>query len=209
VIAEHIGMSYQNTKKHMDRLITTGLVIRAAGFSRETDRGIAPVWKYSLAPGGLENLTKTLGIFSNISVPLGYNDIRQRILTVRSELRKTAGTSGPVLYLIGGAADGKSYVLKKDLIAIGREDPDHPLSDTRETIVLPDDYQAVTRVSKPHAYLIRTAASWQIEDNVSTGGTYLNSLRLEPRKKTALAHGDVIDLSVGVHAARFLCILDE
>jgi DNA-binding transcriptional ArsR family regulator len=208
-IAEHIGMTYQNPKKHMDRLITTGLVIRAAGFGRETDRGIAPVWKYSLAPGGLENLTKTLGIFSSIAVPLGYSDIQQRILVVRSELRKAALPSGPVLYLIGGAADGKSYFLRKDLIAMGREDPDHPFSGTQEAIILPDDYQAVTRVSKPHAFLIRTAASWQVEDNASTGGTYVNSRRLEPLKKTALAHGDVIDLSIGAHAARFLCILDE
>ena len=72
-------MSYQNTKKHLDRLVSTGLVQRAAGFGRETDRGIAPVWKYSLAEGGLENITRTLGVFSSIVTPLGYSDIRERI----------------------------------------------------------------------------------------------------------------------------------
>jgi DNA-binding transcriptional ArsR family regulator len=208
-IAEHIGMSYQNTKKHMDRLITIGLVGRAAGFGRETDRGIAPVWKYSLAAGGLENLTKTLGIFSSITVPLGYNDIHQRILSVQSELGKTPGLDGPVLYLIGGPNDGQAFLLKKERIALGREDPDHPSVNTEGAIVLPDDYQSVTRVAKPHAYLIRTTTSWQIEDNLSTGGTYVNSLRLEPLKRTVLVNGDVIDLSTGVNAARFLFIINK
>lgn len=208
-IAEHIGMTYQNTKKHMDKLITTGLVGRAAGFGRETDRGIAPVWKYSLAGQGMENLTKTLGIFSSITVPLGYNDIHKRILSVRSELGKTPGHDRPVLYLIGGSADGQAFLLKKDRIAMGREDPDHPFLNTQGAIVLPDDYQAVTRVAKPHAYLFRTITSWQIEDNLSTGGTYLNSRRLEPLKGVGLADGDVIDLSTGANAARFLFILNE
>ena len=31
-IASHIGSSYQNTKKHLDRLVTTSLVKRDAGF---------------------------------------------------------------------------------------------------------------------------------------------------------------------------------
>jgi pSer/pThr/pTyr-binding forkhead associated (FHA) protein len=64
-------------------------------------------------------------------------------------------------------------------------------------------------VTKPHAFLIRSVESWQIEDNASTGGTFLNSRRLEPLKRTALANGDVIDLSVGANAARFLFISDE
>jgi pSer/pThr/pTyr-binding forkhead associated (FHA) protein len=74
---------------------------------------------------------------------------------------------------------------------------------------LPDEYRAVTRVTKPHAFLIHSVDSWQIEDNASTGGTYLNSRRLDPLKRTPVAHGDVIDLSVGANAARFLFIADE
>lgn len=67
----------------------------------------------------------------------------------------------------------------------------------------------MTRVTKPHAVLIRTPESWQIEDNASTGGTFVNSRRLDPLKRTKLANGDVIDLSVGANAARFLFISDE
>jgi len=208
-IAEHIGMSYQNTKKHLDRLVSTSLVQRAAGFGRETDRGIAPVWKYSLVERGLENLTRTLGVFSSIATPLGYNDIRERIQAVRSALNENGEQAGPVLYVIGGAADGMAFILKKDRILMGREDPDHPAASEESVVVLPDEYRAVTRVAKSHAVLFRTAESWQIEDNASTGGTFVNSRRLDPLKRTPLANGDVIDLSVGANSARFLFILDE
>jgi DNA-binding transcriptional ArsR family regulator len=208
-IAEHTGMSYQNTKKHLDRLVSTSLVKRAAGFGRETERGVAPVWKYSLAEGALENLATTLGVFSSIVKPMGYNDIRERIRTVRSELPESGGAAGPVLYLIGGPVAGRTFILKNDRIALGREDPNHPPADTGGMIVLPDEYRAVTRVTKSHAFLIQTVDCWQIEDNGSTGGTFINSRRLDPLKSTPLASGDVIDLSIGANAARFLFIADE
>jgi DNA-binding transcriptional ArsR family regulator len=208
-IADHIGMSYQNTKKHLDRLVSTSLVQRAAGFGRETERGIAPVWKYSLAPGALTNLTTTLGVFSSIASPMGYSDIRDRIRAVRQDLAEGGGPEGPVLYLIGGPADGRAFILHNDRVAMGREDPDHPSAGTEGMVALPDEYRAVTRVTKPHAFIIQTADSWQVEDNASTGGTFLNSRRLDPLKMTPLASGDVIDLSVGTNAARFLFIGDE
>lgn len=208
-IAEHLGMTYQNTKKHLDRLVSTGLVQRAAGFGRATERGIAPVWKYSLADGGLANLTKTVAVFSSIATPMGYNDISGRIRAVRSALEEEGGPAGPVLYLISGPADGRAFFLAGDTIPMGREDPDHPPAPASGMVVLPDEYRAVTRVTKPHAFLIQSVNAWQIEDNASTGGTFLNSRCLDPLKQTLLANGDVIDLSVGTSAARFLFIADE
>lgn len=209
VIAGFTGMSYQNAKKHLDRLVITGLVTRGAGFGRETERGIAPVWKYALAPGALENLTATLGVFSSIASPLGYSDIRDRIRAVRAGLPAGKGRDGPVLYLIGGPADGMTFVPESDRIAMGREDPEHPPAAGAGLIVLPDEYRAVTRVTRPHAYLLQTADCWRVEDNGSTGGTFLNSRRLDPLKSTPVRSGDVIDLSLGAGAARFLFIADE
>jgi DNA-binding transcriptional ArsR family regulator len=208
-IAEHTGMSYQNAKKHLDRLVSTSLVRRAAGFGRETDRGIAPVWKYSLAEGALENLATTLAVFSSVATPMGYSDICERIRAVRSDFPESGGPAGTVLYLIGGTADGRAFILKNDRIPMGREDPDHPPDEAGGMVVLPDEYRAVTRVTKPHATLIQTADHWLIEDNGSTGGTFLNSRRLDPLKSTPLVSGDVIDLSIGANAARFLFITDE
>jgi DNA-binding transcriptional ArsR family regulator len=209
VIAQFTGMSYQNAKKHLDRLVSTGLVTRGAGFGRETERGIAPVWKYALAPGALENLAATLGVFSSIALPMGYSEISERIRTVRAELPAGGGNDGPVLFLIGGPADGRTYIPDSDRVAMGREDPDHPPTGKNGQVVLPDEYRAVTRVTRPHAFLVQTTDGWQIEDNGSTGGTFLNSHRLEPMKGTPLRSGDVIDLAIGASAARFLFIADE
>jgi hypothetical protein len=202
-------MTYQNTKKHMDRLLNTGLVRRHAGFGRETDRGIAPVWKYVLAEGGMETLLTTLGIFSGIAIPPGYQDIRRRMESARSELAKTAGETGPLLCLVGGPADGLAFILKTDRVRIGREDPDHPLPDATGTVAVPDQYKAVTRVTKPHAVLVRAGESWEIEDSGSTGGTFVNSVRLAPGERTAISGGDIIDLSVGPGAARLLFVAGD
>jgi DNA-binding transcriptional ArsR family regulator len=205
-IAEHVGMTYQNTKKHLDRLVAMSLIKRDAGFGRETDRGIAPVWKYSLAEGGLTNLTKTLGIFSSIPVAPGYNDIRKRIAEVRASVTAAAGLQSPVLILMGGVADGRVFPLASDRILLGREDPGHLLPGTVTAVSLPEQYLAVTRVNRPHATIHRSGNVWEIEDSGSTGGTFVNSDRLAPGKKTMIAHGDLIDLSVGTHAARFLFV---
>ncbi|HUH78923.1 MAG TPA: helix-turn-helix domain-containing protein [Methanoregula sp.] len=211
-IAERIGSSYQNTKKHLDRLVGSGLVRRGAGFSRETERGIAPVWKYSLVEGSLETLVTTMNVFGSFAIPPGYSEIRERIGMLRSGLPGgAAGTaaSGPVLFLISGPGDGRAFPLHEDRTAIGREDPGRAPGGREGVISLPDPYRAVTRVTKPHAYIIHERDTWQIEDNESKGGTYLNSRRLAPLKKTPLSQGDVIDLSVGSHAARFLFISPE
>jgi DNA-binding transcriptional ArsR family regulator len=208
-IAEHLGMSYQNAKKHLDRLVAMSLVKRDAGFGRETDRGIAPVWKYSLADGGLANLTKTLGIFSSIPVSPGYKDIRKRIADVRESLVATTGERFPVLVLMSGVADGRSFPVTGDRVTVGREDPGHPLQRPAVAVSLPEQYLAVTRVNRPHATIHRSGNEWLVEDNGSTGGTYLNSERLAPGKKTLLSNGDLIDLSVGTNAARFLFVSND
>lgn len=208
VIAEHTGLTYQTTKKHLDRLVGIGLVQRAAGFGRETDRGIAPVWKYSLADGGLKNLAGTLEVFSSIATPLGYSEISAKIRSVKAALGDPGSLQGPVLYLIGGKADGRVFVLDHDRMFLGRGEPDQHPDAGAGRVVVPEEYGAVTRVTKPHAFLIRSAGDWEIEDNGSTGGTYLNSKRLEPGKKVPLASGDVIDLALGLQAARFLYITD-
>jgi hypothetical protein len=202
-------MTYQNAKKHLDRLLSTGLVRRIPGFGRETDRGIAPVWKYVMADHGMETLVTTLGLFSGIAIPPGYREIHRRIEAVRSEVAAAAGGTAAVICVVGGPADGRAFILRNDRVRVGREDPDHPLPDGGWDIAVPEQYKAVTRVTKPHALLVRSGGSWTIGDNGSTGGTFVNSVRLTPRTRTALASGDIIDLSVGPDAARLLFVAGD
>jgi pSer/pThr/pTyr-binding forkhead associated (FHA) protein len=111
-----------------------------------------------------------------------------------------------VLILMGGNADGRLFPLTGNRVLLGREDPGQPLPGTMAAVALPEQYLAVTRVNKPHASISRSGTEWMIEDNGSTGGTYLNSERLAPGKKILLGNGDLIDLSVGTNAARFLFV---
>jgi len=206
-IAEHIGSSYQNTRKHLDLLVSTSLVKRAAGFGRETGRGVAPVWKYSLAEGAMEKLVRDLGVFSSITVPVGYQEINERIKAVRSMLPD--GLRTPVLYLVGETNETQAYLLSGDLIAIGREDPGQPPPAGYTPLIIPDRFGAVTRISHPHAAIRKDGSVWEIEDCGSTSGTYLNSRRLQPGNRAVLSTGDVIELSAGTHGTQLLFISGE
>ena len=208
-IADHTGMTYQNTKKHLDRLIGTGLVTRSAGFGRETDRGVAPVWKYSLVSGAMEDLVATLGIFSSVTSQPGYREIHERIRAVREAVTGVTGEPVPILSLLTGPSEGRTILVRSPRIAIGRDDPDHPVTASGSVLVLPDQYRSVTRVTKPHAVLFRSGSAWQISDSGSTGGTFVNTRRLDPGASAVLENGDVIDLGAGAHAARFLFITGE
>ena len=208
-ISSRIDTSYANTKKHIDQLVHIGLVKKEAGFGRETVKGIHPVWKFSVAEGGLEMLIKNLGVFSRINIPIGYGEIQGTLETVRMAVLKETGTSSPALHMLDGRGPGHTYLLKKDRILLGRIDPDSPSKISENDIVLPAEYIAVTRITKSHAIIARTEQGWQIEDRGSSGGTYVNSEHIAPMHKTVLKNGDVIDLAMGEDAARFLFITNE
>jgi len=208
-IASRIETSYANTKKHMDQLVHIGLVRKEAGFGRETVKGIHPVWKYSLAEGGLSMLIRNLGVFSRINIPIGYGEIQGTLESVRAAVIKESGNVFPALHLVEGTGAGRTFLIKKDRIQLGRADPDFPARISDEDIVLPEEYKAVTRITKPHAIVSKTAGGWQIEDRGSSGGTYVNTALVASMHKAALKNGDIIDLAMGENAARFLFIVNE
>ena len=208
-IASRINTSYANTKKHIDQLVHIGLVKKEAGFGRETAKGIHPVWKFSVAEGSLEMLIKNMGVFSRITIPMGYGEIQGRLESVRVAVLKESGRDFPALHLVEGSRAGQTYLLKKDRVLIGRADPDAPSKNSGGDIVLSDEYGAVTRITKPHAIISRAGNSWQIEDRGSSGGTYVNTGLIAPMHKTVLKNGDIVDLAMGESAARFLFIANE
>jgi len=208
-IASRIDTSYANTKKHIDQLVQIGLVRKEAGFGRETVKGIHPVWKFSLAEGGLTMLIKNLGVFSRINIPMGYGEIQKTLESVRAAVLKEAGADIPALHLVEGRGAGKTFLIRSDRVQIGRIDPDSPSRLGESDIALPVEYVSVTRITKPHAIVSRAGSGWQIEDRGSSGGTYVNSQLIAPMHKTPLGNGDIIDLAMGEDAARFLFIANE
>lgn len=205
-IASRIDTSYANTKKHIDQLVAIGLVRKEAGFGRETVKGIHPVWKFSLVDGGLELLIRNIGVFSSINIPMGYGDLNARIEPVKKALTEGAQEPGAALHLVEGSAAGKTFLIKKERISIGRMDPDFPSAAKEGDVALPVEYAAVTRITRPHAVMFRSGNEWFIEDKGSSGGTFVNSSRIAPLQKTPVKNGDVIDCAIGELSARFLFV---
>ena len=175
-ISREIETSYENTKKHLDKLLSIGVIKKEAGLGAPTSKGIHPVWEYSLVPGGLEAIIRNLGLFSNTKVQVMGSDISRRLDEVKSTLNREVLGDVPAVIVLGGSDDAKVFLLKKDSVSIGRIDPaSRAAYSPGEDIVLSESYSAVTRVSKPHGRFVRDKDAWYIEDCGSTGGTQLNT----------------------------------
>ncbi len=209
-ISNEIETSYENTKKHLDKLLAIGVIKKEAGLGAPTSKGIHPVWQYSVVPGGFEAIIRNLGLFSNAKVQIVGGEISRRLDAVKSTLSKEVLGNMPAVIVLGGSDDGKIFLLKRDRVRIGRIDTErqaHTAADTE--VLLSSTYTAVTRISKPHAVFVQKEGAWHIEDSGSTGGTQLNNQRLEKNVPVLVQDGDLIELAKGVSCARLLMILPK
>ena len=209
-ISHEIDTSYENTKKHLDRLLSIGVIKKEVGLGAPTSRGIQPVWQYSIVRGGLEAIIRNLGVFSNTRVQIVDGEISRRLESVKKTLAKDVLGGVPAAIVMGGADDGKIFLLKKETIIIGRSDPGkRPVGSTEHDVCLSNSYTAVTRISNPHGRFIHELDTWYIEDSGSTGGTRLNNRRLEKSARTALHDGDIIELAKGASGAKLLMLIPQ
>jgi pSer/pThr/pTyr-binding forkhead associated (FHA) protein len=207
-ISREIETSYENTKKHLDKLLSIGVIKKEAGLGAPTSKGIHPVWEYSLVPGGLEAIIRNLGLFSNTRVQIMGSEISRRLDDVKSTLSREVLGDTPAVIVLGGADDAKVFLLKNEVVSIGRIDPESRTAFNQgQDIILSESYSAVTRVSKPHGRIVHEKDAWFIEDCGSTGGTQLNNKRLEKNVRALLHDGDLLELAKGVSGVRFLLIL--
>jgi DNA-binding transcriptional ArsR family regulator len=209
-ISKEIETSYENTKKHLDKLLSVGVIKKEAGLGAPTSKGIHPVWEYSIVPGGLEAIIRNLGLFSNTRVQIMGSEISRRLEEVKNTLSKEVLGNIPTAIVLGGPDDGKVFMLKHDQIRIGRIDPENQAAFSPDVdIVFSDGYTAVTRVSKPHGKFIRSNEGWYIEDCGSMGGTKLNTKRLEKNTSVSIHDGDLIEFSKGVFGVKLLMIIPQ
>ena len=207
-IAAEIDTSYENTKKHLDKLLSTGLIRKEAGLGQATSKGVHPVWKYSLVPGAMEAIVRNLGLFSNIRINPADAELRTKLDAVRGRVAEELLAPIPSLVLLGGPEDGKVFLLSGHEVRVGRIDPKHQaMYNPEEDVILSAEYTAVSRVSKPHGKLINENGRWLIEDGGSTGGTMVNSVAVTPDKKVPLQDGDLIELAKGIYGAKLLVIM--
>lgn len=225
-IAAEIGTSYVNTKKHLEKMLTAGIITKEAGFGRATSRGSLPVWKYTTRPGGIEEIIRNLGLFSNLDIRIEGSELAEKIEEARRMVSREYAGETPVLFVLGGSADGKTFPLSEEVTRIGREEkrlaPCLAEGDTSviryfppgtvtgdAAIVISREFDLVTRISRPHAEIHRKPGGWYLTDRGSTGGTYLNDTPCEENREVRLMSGDMIDLARGPRGVRLLFTVAE
>ena len=209
-ISHEIETSYENTKKHLDRLLLIGLIKKEAGLSATTSKGTQPVWQYSIVRGGLEAIIRNLGVFSNTQVQIVDGEISRRLKSVKKTLSKEVLGGVSAAIVMGGADDGKIFFLKDEIVLIGRIDRQNPTgANTEKDVILSGSYTAVTRISNPHGRFIHELDRWYIEDSGSAGGTRLNNQKLERQDRTPVNDGDIIELGKGVTGVKLLMLIPK
>ena len=227
-IAGQIQTSYENTKKHMVKLLNTGVVKKEAGIGRCTSKGALPVWKYSLVSGGIETVIRNLGVFSNIDVRISGGAIAEKAEETRRMVAAEYAGDAPVLVMPEETEEAVVFPLTDARIHIGRADAAGVAGTEAEgpdiaakyisassgrpdaEIVLSRRYDAVTRVSKPHGVIRKESESgWTYEDCRSASGSYINDLPVHPGVLHPLKDGDILELARGMKGARFLFILGD
>lgn len=119
--------------------------------------------KYASGPAtGMHDTTQTFGHDSDLSfVPFGED------LTATEQASIAALPAGAALFLVrSGPTAGARYLLDSDLTTVGR----HPEAD-----IFFDD----VTVSRRHAEITRVGSTFEIVDQRSLNGTYLNGERLD------------------------------
>ncbi len=209
-ISHEIETSYENTKKHLDKLMSIGVIKKEAGLGSPTSKGIHPVWQYSLVPGGMEAIIRNLGLFSNTHVQIIGGEISKRLESVKSTLTQEVLGNVPAAIVLGGHDDGRIFLLRSNLVPVGRLDPERP-ADTigNADVEISGTYTAVTRISKPHGRFLSKKDEWYFEDCGSTGGTVLNNAQLKSGVPTPVHDGDLLELAKGAGGARLLLIIPK
>ena len=202
-IARYISSNYDNTKKHIDKLMTTGIIKKEEGIGEETSKGSLPVWKYSLIPGGMESVIRSLNSFSNLNLQI-VNEMSEEFFGMYGEKSSQETFKPACLCVLGGEDDGRSFHLLSDKVAIGRASPGCELNENSGIIVLSGSYQSVTRIGSSHALVRFCNDGWYLSDLNSTNGSFVNHSPLMHGKEVKLNPGDIIDLGRGPTRARLV-----
>ncbi|MBP2134145.1 putative transcriptional regulator [Methanomicrobium sp. W14] len=202
-IASHINCSYDNAKKHIERLMKTGIIKKEAGVGFETSKGSLPVWKYSLIPGGMESLIRSLNLFSNLNLKI-ISEKSEKCLLMCSKKLNSCYEKFPYLAVLGGDDDGKSIFLLSDLVKIGRATGDYDYSRISGIVALSGYYRSVTRIGGFHACFVHRGDCWYFSDLKSTNGSFVNHRAVSSGDEVMLSDGDIIDLGRGRYRARLV-----
>ena len=199
-VSHEIGTSYENTKKHLTRLLTLGIIRKEIGVSQDLINHGQPVFYYSLEPGSLDRLIKSMGVFTSITS--GSDPaLHHQVMHATRSLSDVFPLTFPSLTLKAGPDAGRVFPLTGEMYRIGREESGWDSLVPEPAVLIQEAYRSVSRVSGPHAWVFRKGDSWLLRDGESKGGTFLNGRRISREEPEVLSDGVIIELAQGPLAA--------
>lgn len=192
-VSHYIKTSYQNAQKHLTQLQSLGLIRKEIGLSDEPINQGQPVFYYALVPGGMDHTLRSLALFSSVAGKT-VSEFSERLKSARDGLKGIMQITGPRLMVTSGPESGRSYDLTEDVYRIGRIEEGWDGISPEPAILISEDYRSVSRVSRPHAWIMRQEGKWTITEGSSKGGTTVNGIPVlyEP---VFLRDEDLIELS--------------
>lgn len=110
------------------------------------------------------------------------------------------------LTVFNGVDKGKTFkVNKEDCVSIGRRGRSSQEEYDHRCIILDNEYDTVSKASKPHLRLFFDDDKWYIMDESSTNGTFMGDKEVVIGEKTELKNNSFIKLSKGKGGAVFYC----
>jgi hypothetical protein len=193
-------LSRQAIMKHIRPLLQIGVITRKAGI-----RDNRTVTQYVIVPEGIETILRSLNNLQNYDL----------VITLQPNLNRVSSDfeaylhSFPRLRILNGPDAGRVFRLRKDMIRIGRIDSRNASAyDHDHDIVLSQHYQAVSRVSKPHATLTRASDhTWYLEHHGGVNGTFIDAHQLRQNEPTRLHDRCRINLARGAKGAQLVFLL--
>jgi hypothetical protein len=189
-------LSRQAIMKHIRQLLQIGVIVRKAGI-----RANRSVTQYVIVPEGIETILRSLNNLQNYDLVITLQPNLNRI----SSDFETYLRGFHRLRILNGPDAGRVFRLRKKSIRMGRIDA-HNIEayDPEHDIVLSRYYQAVSRVSKPHASLMARDNFWYVEHQGGVNGTFLDSHPLRPHEPVPLSDRSRITLAHGAKGAQLI-----
>ena len=151
--------------------------------------------------------------------PMGFNRIFLELANFREDFMDFSDNfvkedfnreNQCLITVINGVDTGKSFLLNSSdgEVRIGRfGNTDIDDSGSEKDIILSNEYEAVTKVSKPHASFKFERGKWFIYEGDNTNGTYINNIVLDVSNRH-LNNKDIIKLARGEKGVSLLCSLN-
>ena len=201
-ISHEIETSYENTKKHLARLLSIGVIRKEIGVSDELSNQGQPVFYYSLIPGAINYTASNLALFSTIAGSAA-SGLTVRVDSAREGLEGILPSIGSRLIITNGPEKGREYNLIEEVYRVGRVEEGWDGISPEYAIILSEEYRSVSRVSRPHAFIRIQSGRWTITEGASKGGTTVNGIQVS-HEPEYLKDGDLIELSPGPLGAGLL-----